>query len=90
MYITIQLQREAAQALQGQQPETKAAEQVLKAANELGVELKPMHPGATDPDLASYFFVEVPDAATAEKAVSRLSSCSAIEAAYLKPADELP
>jgi uncharacterized protein with GYD domain len=91
VYITIQLQKDAARALQGvRAAETEEVKQVKKAARELGVELKPMNPGVTDPDMASYFFVEVPDAATAERVISRLSSCSAIEAAYLKPADELP
>ncbi|HEY0323790.1 MAG TPA: hypothetical protein VGC66_22750 [Pyrinomonadaceae bacterium] len=90
MYITVQLDKEAALALQGQQPETDASRQIIEAANELGATLKPMHPGTADPDLASYFFVEVPDAATAERVISRLSRSSAITAAYLKPPDELP
>jgi hypothetical protein len=43
-----------------------------------------------DPRLASYFTVEVPDHVTAERVISRLQNCEAVEAAYLKPLDEAP
>jgi hypothetical protein len=90
MYITIQLDKDEALALQGQQPDTEASSQIIEAAKELGVTLKPMHPGTADPTLASYFFVEVPDAATAERVISRLKRSSTIKTAYLKPPDEMP
>jgi hypothetical protein len=56
----------------------------------LGVELEPMHPGTRDPFLAPYFIVEVPDSETAERIVTHLRQSGAIEAAYIKPLDELP
>jgi hypothetical protein len=52
--------------------------------------LEPLHPGAEEPHLASYFTVEVQDPATADQVIARLKHCHAIEAAYLKPPDELP
>jgi hypothetical protein len=38
----------------------------------------------------SYFIVDVPDAETAQRVINRLQQSKAIEAAYLKPPDELP
>lgn len=90
MYVTIQLQPEAALALQGRRRATTASRELLKTTRDLDVTLKPMHPDTDDPNLASYFMVELPDAATAERVIARLQNCKAIEAAYMKPPDELP
>lgn len=69
--------------------DTDAAE-LLRLTRELGITLEPMHPQAEEPELQIYFTVEVPDAQTAERVVKRLRGCAAVEAAYLKPMDELP
>ncbi len=71
------------------QPNTDAAE-LLRLTRELGITLEPMHPQAEEPELRTYFTPEVSDAQTAEHVVERLRDCAAIEAAYLKPPDELP
>jgi len=62
----------------------------LEVAAELGVSLRPMHPGATDRTLASYFVADVPDMATGERIASRLRRSRGVQAAYVKPDDELP
>jgi len=62
----------------------------MEAVKELGVVLEPLHPGVEDIRLAQVFKAEVSDPAMAEKAISRFQSCSTVEAAYLKPPDELP
>jgi hypothetical protein len=90
MYVTIQLRQDVAIALQQRQINTPAAQELFKTAQELGVELKPMHPGARDSYLAPYFTAEVPNSATAERVINRLRNCEAVEAAYVKPADEMP
>jgi len=97
MRVIVQLQENAAMELQqghqhglsaaAEESETKA---LSDAAAELGVELQPLHPGQTHPLLASYFTADVPDRETAEKVVNRLSQFNMVEAAYLKPDDELP
>lgn len=69
---------------------TAGSRELLTIAEELGVLLEPVHPGAEDPLLALYFMVEVPDSTTAERVIARLRESSAIEAAYLKPPNELP
>lgn len=72
------------------QPDARRAAELLRVADELGITLEPMHEGAEEPELQTYFTVEVPDAQTAERIAERLRACAAIEAAYLKPTDELP
>ena len=57
---------------------------------EFGVVLEPLHPDTEDPSLISYFTIEVPDHATADRVIARLLQSKGIEAAYLKPPDELP
>src|SRR2546428_12099613 len=58
------------------------AEQLLKAAAELGVKLEPVHPGQTHPLLAPYFMVETPDRVTAEIGISHLNRFEQVEGAY--------
>lgn len=57
---------------------------------ELGVSLTPMYPGQTHPTLLPYYFIDVPDQATADKVVTRLSQSAVVEAAYSQPNAELP
>jgi hypothetical protein len=90
MHVTIRLRPDAALTLHGRQPPTSESEELLQTVEQLGMRLEPMHPGAAEPHLASYFTVEVQDPATAERMIARLQHCPAIEAAYLKPPDELP
>lgn len=90
MHLTIQVQRTVALALHQREPPTAASEQLLQITAELNVLLRPMHPGTEDPILSTYFTMEVPDAATAERLRVRLQLCKAILAAYLKPPDAAP
>lgn len=60
------------------------------AEGELGVSLTPMYPGQSHPTLAPFFFIDVPDQATAESVIARLTQSAAVEAAYLQPDAELP
>jgi hypothetical protein len=48
-----------------------------------------MHPGVDDPSLGSYFTADVDDNRV-DAVLDALHSSAAIEAAYVKPADELP
>ena len=52
--------------------------------------LTPMHPQTTDPSLASFFEVHVSDPAAASRLAERLQGDPAVDAAYVKPDDELP
>lgn len=55
-----------------------------------GVALQPMHPGTDDPDLMRFFTVEASDSESAEQLIARIQQDAEVEAAYLKPPDEMP
>ena len=97
MRVMIQLREDVAQELQKQhlhpgsvpkrKPET---EQLLNAVTKLGGRLSPVHPGQTHPTLVPYFMVETKDRMTAEQLIARLQQFNIVEAAYLRPEEELP
>ena len=49
-----------------------------------------MHPGTNDPDLMRFFTAEVSDSQSAEQLIARIQQDAEVEAAYLKPPDEMP
>jgi hypothetical protein len=90
MLVTIKMRLEEALALQTGQPATTALQQFLTIINELGGELRPIHPGAKHPFLAPYFTVKMSDPALATQLIRRLLNCPIIEAAYVEPPAERP
>jgi hypothetical protein len=90
MKVTVHLRPDAGFDPGGRRATTPQAQEVVDLAQDLGVVLQPMHRGAADPYLANSFVVEVPDTGTAERLVTRLQNCEAVEAAYLKPPDAVP
>jgi hypothetical protein len=86
--ITVKVRPEHAAAVRGE-ASTAEAELLERTLCDQGVNLTPMHPRVDDPNLASYFTAEVKDDRVAE-VLDALRSSAAIEAAYVKPADELP
>ena len=71
----------------GAHPFTPDLRRILMA---LALDLQPMHPGCSDPELSAYFYTEVPDQGVAAHAVGLLLQASGVQSAYLKPRDELP
>jgi hypothetical protein len=64
---------------------------LLSLVDQLGGRLRPRHPGVADPSLARWFVLDGPDDRGAgESAASALRDHPAVEAAYVKPADEPP
>ena len=90
MEIVVQLNRAAAAKLVRKAETSPGSEQPLPGLEDLGLSLEPMHPGESDPALASYFTVEVPDADTADRALGALRRSDVVEAAYMKPSAEPP
>ncbi len=88
--VTVHLRPEAARTLQGERPAGVGAWGVLEAVGDLGVDLRPIHPGIADPELSTHFMVEVPDQSTAQRIVDRLSDSPVVTAAYIKPEAEAP
>jgi hypothetical protein len=90
MRLMLQLTDEVARSLAGTSAATESARAVTTIANELGITLRPVHPGTQDADLRSYFAADVQDAAAAEQAAARLRANPAVTAAYVKPPDAMP
>lgn len=90
MTVIIKLKTDAALALGKKMSPTSEVAEILAAAKETGVELKPLHPGVRDPSLMTYYYFDVPPDSNVENIVRRFRACKAVEAAYIKPPDELP
>jgi hypothetical protein len=59
--------------------------EILNVERNFNLIIKPLHPGAKDPNLIRHFIVEVPDKATVELVVDSLLQSKHVEAAYIKP-----
>jgi hypothetical protein len=81
---------DVALSLHKRKPATPVSRDLQQISKELGVVLKPMHPGAKDTLLVPYFIVDVSDSADAKRVIARFQRNKATEAAYLKPPDEMP
>ena len=90
MQITVKVSADIGRSIHQRSPSTTESAELLRIAESLGVTLEPMHPDTADSNLVRYFIVEVPDAETAQRVINRLQQSKAIEAAYLKPPDEVP
>jgi cell division protein FtsX len=90
MQVVIQVSEDVARPLHQLGPPTPDSEALLKLMKTFGLTLKPIHPDTKDPKLQTYFIVEVQDPQTAQELVDRLQQWPGIEAAYIKPPDELP
>lgn len=65
-------------------------EQLEEAATALGISVRPMHPGTTDPTLSRKLRSEAPDPEAARRVAASLQESDAVEAAYYKPDAEAP
>ena len=70
--------------------ESNTSEELRKMAKKLDISLKPMHPDSKDLLLEQYFIVEISETLSVEQVIKLLRQCKAVEAAYIKPPDELP
>lgn len=90
MQVTVQVSIDVARGLHQRGPRTTDSEVLLGMMETIGLTLQPMHPDTDDPNLQRYFTGAVPDRATAQRVIDSLQQVAAIEAAYVKPIDELP
>lgn len=90
MRVSIKLDPQAASELHGDAATTARTGRIVETARRHGAALQPMHPGTNDPELRSYFFADVGDAAKAEKLATALREHDSVEGAYVKPPDALP
>lgn len=90
MQVTVQVSADVARALHQRDPPTTQSQELSKLIETFGLTLEPMHRDRDDPNLQSYFTVEVLDHATAQRVINRLHQLEAVKAVYVKPPDELP
>ena len=73
----------------GAQRDSPAHQQLQDCTQRLGIVLERLHPGTSDPELATYAVAHVtPD--TAETVLANLRNCDAVDGAYAKPRGEPP
>lgn len=90
MQITVHLRPEVAAEFQQGQADSAAASELMQALAELGIELKPVHPGSLNVAMASTFITQAKDKEHVERVVSRLRDLQATEAAYFEPPPTRP
>ena len=90
MQVVVTLRADIIPQALGAEPAGDESRELAEAMAELGVEIRPLHPGAGDPTFQKYFVVNVADHGTAEAVADRLLACRAVESAYPKPEDALP
>jgi len=89
MQITMRLRPDVAEDVQ-KGTQSGPSKELFQTARELGISLQAMHPDTNDPNLMSYFVINIAASNDAELIAQRLRQCPGVEAAYLKPADEAP
>ncbi len=90
MYITIKISAETVQNLHQRSPSTPELMELLKIEKKFGITIEPLHPFLNDLHLDPYFVVRMPKDVNAEEIIARLRQCKMVEAAYIKPPDEMP
>lgn len=90
MDIMVRLRSSVASELHGEQSASEDTAELVDTIRHMGLTLEPIHPGTDDPLLAPYFRVAVDDPSQSPRVINRLLRLNAVEAAYEKPADELP
>lgn len=88
--LIIQVSKDVAYGLHHKGADTDGSKVLLTETNRLGLDLHAMHPDVDDAELQSYFVAELSDASIANNIIEDLMKVPNIEAAYIKPADELP
>jgi hypothetical protein len=89
--INGQVNAEAVPALHDRVSEVPEVSTLRERLAELGATLDPTHEGVDDPSLALFFTVDLPDdEELLERVLEILHESPAVDAAYVKPADEPP
>lgn len=69
---------------------TVLPEPIRTQAEKLQLKFQRLHPNLSDIEMASYYVAESADSAKAQAAVQSLLRAPEVEAAYIKPPDEMP
>jgi hypothetical protein len=67
-----------------------APDELQRIVRSAGASIRPLHAGTADASLASYFVIDVRDAAHVDTLIPLLLQSPLVDAAYAKPPDALP
>jgi len=90
MQVTVQVTEDVARALRGENGSSRDLAPLKSVLDVCGGQLKPLHEHTHDRELQTYYTMELPEDDRAKAIVDRLRATAGIEAAYVKPPDELP
>jgi hypothetical protein len=90
MIVTMHLKSAIVQGMNGLGRASKEFQKLQEIATDFGVQIEAMHPGSRDPDLASTFYVNVPDSGVAERIRERIETTGVVESVYVKPPEGPP
>ncbi|EWY35744.1 hypothetical protein N825_36050 [Skermanella stibiiresistens SB22] len=87
MEIVVLLRTSVARAFQGKPADRELADpaEIQAVLDRFGAEMRPQHPGVTDPKLGSYFTIHGVSSSQVDEFLSALRHLNAVEAAYTKP-----
>ena len=90
MIVTIETKPAVARDLEKAHPALEHSRNLRAVVFSLGLQLKAMHPGTTDPSLGSRCYLTVADSGATEVARQRIAESGLVEAVYVKPPDAMP
>ena len=88
--VMVQLAPDAAQAVHADGDLPRELRDATERLRALGLAFEPLHPGAQDRSLASWFRVSVEDEPTAELVAAALRDSPVVEGAYVEPLSAPP
>jgi hypothetical protein len=87
MLVTVQLRDDVVRS----EPQRLGTPIPLAAAlADYSLAAQPLHPGTDDPNLSSFYVIDVPPHLSTDDLLKRLRALDVVEAAYVKPPDEMP
>jgi hypothetical protein len=88
--VTVKLPLNIARALRGRAPPMAKSSELAGVIDSLGVKMEPLHPDAETPELMSYFKITTSSREVAQHVIDAIQQREEVEAAYIKPPDEMP
>lgn len=82
--VVVRLLADAAGAFRGGVQDASVTE-LETVLTRFGAELRPQHPGVSDPQLQSYFTISVESAQQADRIAAALRTLDAVDTAYVQP-----
>lgn len=93
MADVVVLLRKAPVAVESETVESSIAavdSSIVQWGRKLGLPVRPLHPGTTDPELVGWLHIVVPARHDANAVVQKLLADPTVAAAYVKPPDAAP